>query len=191
MKFGKLCVLTRLIRLILQGNYYHTNALQPVFDRKCSQTSTELMFWLSCEVLYNLDQKHMKQGCYIGNTTESLYNAASCLPFLSCCFPLALAFSLTRASSPSVPLQRDGPSPLAASAGDAAGAAGRRTVGGRKMTLVAPGSHICAGPERLADTAVYFWSVLGQQKHFAGVCVSVQDKKHLRFIEFHCFPFIF
>lgn len=31
------------------------------------------MFWLSCEVLYSLDQKHMKQGCYIDNTTESLF----------------------------------------------------------------------------------------------------------------------
>lgn len=39
------------------------------------------MFWLSCEVLYNLDQKHMKQGCYIGNTTESLLQRGVLSPF--------------------------------------------------------------------------------------------------------------
>lgn len=55
--------------------------LKPVFDRKCSQTSTELMFWLSCEVLYNLDQKHMQQGCYIGNTTESVLQCGVLSPF--------------------------------------------------------------------------------------------------------------
>lgn len=147
------------------------------------------MFWLSCEVLYNLDQKHMKQGSYIGNTTEGL-SQRGVLSSLSFLLFLFVPHLLSRFVS--ICAGAEGrKSPLAASAGDAAGAAGRCTIGGWKMTLVAPGSHICAGPERLADTAVYFWSVFGQQKHFAGFCVSVQDKKHLGFIEFHHFPLIF
>lgn len=80
-KFVKLRAYTRLIRLILRHNYYHTNVLQSVLDRNCVQTSTESMFWLSCEVLYKLDQKHMKQGCYIGNTTESRLQHSAFSPF--------------------------------------------------------------------------------------------------------------
>ena len=94
--------------------------------------------------------KHMEQGCYIGNTTESFlrsfsappYNAAppllfpsplflhGFLPLFYACAPLCPSPSLTVSASPSVPAWRYIPSPLAAFTvpGDAGGKVSEKRV---------------------------------------------------------------
>lgn len=88
----------------------------------------------------------MKQGCYIGNTTEGLFQRGAWSPFSFLLF-LFVPRLLSHSRFISICAGAEGRTfSISCLCWDVAGAAGRRTIGGREMALVAPGSHICAGP---------------------------------------------
>ena len=148
------------------------------------------MFWLSCEVLYNLDQKHMKQGCYIGNTTEKLLQHGGVFARFS--FSVVSLFVLVYVprllSSLALPLHlcRCGGTVLLQLNQLYGGHQDwrRRIMGGQKIIHVAPGSQICARTERFRNTVnplIYtsLSSVLGKQKHLQGFFEANEEKKTL------------
>lgn len=141
------------------------------------------MFWLSCEVLYSLDQKHMKQGCYIDNTTESLFQHGSvfaCFSFsVVSLFVLVYVPRLLSSPAPSLHLCRYGGTVLLS----------------LPLLYVAAGSQIWPRTERFSDTGNPLFpaslsTVLGNQQYLRGLFWSDSRTKHSGFIWIHLLRFM-